>query len=90
MSETTLPDFAANAAYAKAGFSRAATAYEHCARLIEGRMAISSRVDGDAAGAVNRALEPIAQQLRQCAQAMTDRKPIAQIIAEAAGGGEDD
>ena len=61
--------------------SRAVTAYEHCARLIEGRLAISPNVDGEATSAVARALDPIARQMRECARAIG--KPTEQRVREA-------
>ena len=54
----------------------AAKAYEHVARLLENRMAISCNVDGDHAEAVCVALAPIMDTMRDCAAALKRCRPI--------------
>ena len=50
----------------------AASAYDHCARLLEGRAAISPNVDGEHTEAVAQAFERVANTMRECSQADCD------------------
>lgn len=61
--------------------SRAVTAYEHCARVIDDRLAISPSVDGEASVVVSRVLVALSQTMRECARAVA--KPTEQRVKEA-------
>jgi hypothetical protein len=54
----------------------AALAYDHCARLLEGRAAISPNVDGEHTEAVAQAFERVANTMRECSQALRRARPI--------------
>ena len=62
----------------------AALAYDHCARLLEGRAAISPNVDGEHYEAVSQALERVANTMRECAQSLRRTRPIDLMISGAA------
>ena len=58
----------------------AALAYDHCARLLEGRAAISATVDGEHSEAVAQAFERVANTMRECAQGLRRARPIDLMI----------
>lgn len=64
--------------------SRAIDAYNHAAKLVEDRLAISGRVDGECSQIVSRALAPVAETLRSCAAALrrNNAVPLALMDAE--------